>query len=166
MLPSRPPRATRPGIGMEAIRPRVYGCCGAANSSATGACSTISPAYMTETRLATRATTPRSWVMSSSPSPSSRCKSASKRRICTCTVTSSAVVGSSATSSSGSHSSAVAIITRWRSPPESWCGNCPSRMDGALTPTRPSISAARAAASPWRRPRWRRSTSVICEPIV
>jgi hypothetical protein len=35
---------------------------------------------------------------------------------------SSAVVGSSAISSFGSHASAIAIITRWRSPPESWCG--------------------------------------------
>ena len=37
-------------------------------------------------------------------------------------VTSSAVVGSSAISSFGSQLSAIAIITRWRSPPESWCG--------------------------------------------
>ena len=37
-------------------------------------------------------------------------------------VTSSAVVGSSAISSSGLHDSAIAIITRWRMPPENWCG--------------------------------------------
>jgi hypothetical protein len=43
-------------------------------------------------------------------------------RICACTVTSSAVVGSSAISRSGSLASAIAIITRWRWPPESWCG--------------------------------------------
>ena len=34
-------------------------------------------------------------------------------------VTSSAVVGSSAMISSGSHISAIAIITRWRNPPDS-----------------------------------------------
>ena len=39
-----------------------------------------------------------------------------------CTVTSSAVVGSSAISSFGLHESAIAIITRWRIPPEYRCG--------------------------------------------
>jgi hypothetical protein len=43
-------------------------------------------------------------------------------RIWACTVTSSAVVGSSATRISGSALSAIAIITRWRMPPLSWCG--------------------------------------------
>ena len=43
-------------------------------------------------------------------------------RICACVVTSSAVVGSSAISRSGSLTSAIAIITRWRMPPENWCG--------------------------------------------
>ena len=38
------------------------------------------------------------------------------------TVTSSAVVGSSAMSSVGSQLSAMAIITRWRMPPENSCG--------------------------------------------
>ena len=37
-------------------------------------------------------------------------------------VTSSAVVGSSAISMSGSLAIAIAIMTRWRWPPESWCG--------------------------------------------
>ena len=48
--------------------------------------------------------------------------SAKSSRICACTVTSSAVVGSSAISNSGSLARAIAIITRWRWPPESWCG--------------------------------------------
>ncbi len=38
------------------------------------------------------------------------------------TVTSSAVVGSSAIRISGSSASAIAIMTRWRIPPENWCG--------------------------------------------
>ena len=42
--------------------------------------------------------------------------------ICACTVTSSAVVGSSAITMSGSSDSAMAIMTRWRMPPENWCG--------------------------------------------
>ena len=52
----------------------------------------------------------------------SRCCDCNRSRICACTVTSSAVVGSSANSSFGPHASAIAIITRWRIPPESWCG--------------------------------------------
>ena len=46
-------------------------------------------------------------------------------------VTSSAVVGSSAISTFGSHASAIAIITRCRMPPESWCGYSSSRRSGA-----------------------------------
>ena len=42
--------------------------------------------------------------------------------ICAWTVTSSAVVGSSAISTSGLWTSAIAIIARWRMPPENWCG--------------------------------------------
>ena len=37
-------------------------------------------------------------------------------------VTSRAVVGSSARMSFGSHDSAMAIMTRWRMPPENWNG--------------------------------------------
>jgi hypothetical protein len=37
-------------------------------------------------------------------------------------VTSSAVVGSSAISSRGWQATAIAIITRWFMPPDSWCG--------------------------------------------
>ena len=48
-----------------------------------------------------------------------RCMSS---RICAWIVTSSAVVGSSAMRSAGSHDSAIAIITRWRMPPENSCG--------------------------------------------
>ena len=60
--------------------------------------------------------------MNSIDMPSRFCVSLSSCRICACTVTSSAVVGSSAISRSGSFASAMAIITRWRWPPESWCG--------------------------------------------
>ncbi len=60
--------------------------------------------------------------MNSIAMPVCFCRSASSFRICACTVTSSAVVGSSAMNRSGSLASAMAIITRWRWPPESWCG--------------------------------------------
>ena len=39
-----------------------------------------------------------------------------------CTSTSSAVVGSSAMMNSGSQTVASAMVSRWRMPPESWCG--------------------------------------------
>ena len=53
------------------------------------------------------------------PMPWRRCSSAMRRKICACVVTSSAVVGSSAMSSAGSSASAMAIMMRWRWPPES-----------------------------------------------
>ncbi len=52
----------------------------------------------------------------------SLCRRSISSRICAWTVTSSAVVGSSAISSFGSLASAIAIIARWRMPPENSCG--------------------------------------------
>ncbi|MFD0469513.1 hypothetical protein ACFQ0B_15275 [Nonomuraea thailandensis] len=80
------------------------------------------PAYMTAILSATSATTPRSWVMRIRPIWLSRCSSASSSMICAWTVTSSAVVGSSAISTSGSSAIDMAIMMRWRMPPENWCG--------------------------------------------
>ena len=62
-------------------------------------------------------------------------------------VTSRAVVGSSAMSSLGSHDSAIAIMTRWRMPPDSSWGYCLTRRSGLLMPTRRSDSIARSQAS-------------------
>ena len=45
---------------------------GSANSASTGACSAARPPYMTSTSWATRATTPRSWVIQMSEVPLSR----------------------------------------------------------------------------------------------
>ena len=45
-------------------------------------------------------------------------------------MTSSAVVGSSAMMMSGFIASAMAIITRWRWPPENWCGYLSSEALG------------------------------------
>src|SRR6266700_3297509 len=80
--------------GMEPRRPIVYGCCGAANSTSTGARSTISPAYMTATSSQTSATPPRSWVMRMIAASVAAFRSRMRSRICACMVTSSAVVGS------------------------------------------------------------------------
>ena len=91
--------------------------------------STCWPAYWTMTRSAVSATTPMSWVMRTSPMPVSRRSASSRSRICAWMVTSSAVVGSSAIRSFGRQASAMAIITRWLMPPESWWGK---RADAAL----------------------------------
>ena len=56
------------------------------------------------------------------PIPSSAFSSSSSSRICACTVTSRAVVGSSAIRIFGPNAMAMAMSTRWRMPPESWCG--------------------------------------------
>ena len=87
-----------------------------------GATSTIRPPYITATSSATSATMPRSWVIRMTVVPNSACRFEISSRIWAWTVTSSAVVGSSAISSSGELMSAIAIITRWRMPPDSWCG--------------------------------------------
>ncbi len=74
---------------------------------------------MTITRSATSATTPMSWVMKTTAICISACSRLMSSRIWAWIVTSSAVVGSSAIRSAGLHDSAIAIMTRWRMPPES-----------------------------------------------
>ena len=81
-------------------------------------------------------------------------------------VTSSAVVGSSAMMRSGSHMSAIAIITRCRSPPESWCGYCRSRPSAPVIPTFSSSHTARSRAAAALVRRWRRSASTSWSPTV
>ncbi len=122
----------------------MYGWRGCANSSAAAALSTIWPAYITRTRCATSATTPRSWVMRTSAMPRSRCRRSSRASICACTVTSSAVVGSSAISRRGLQAIAIASMTRWLMPPESWCGKASRRRSGSGISTSFSSCSARA----------------------
>jgi hypothetical protein len=62
-------------------------------------------------------------------------------------VTSSAVVGSSAINSAGSQDSAIAIITRWRMPPDMLCGKSSMRCAAEGIRTSSSISIARARAA-------------------
>ncbi len=81
-------------------------------------------------------------------------------------VTSRAVVGSSAIISFGSRARAIAIITRWRMPPENWCGKLLSRDSGCGMPTMPSSSAARARASALDIFLWAEIVSVICSSTV
>ena len=155
-----------PTTGSAPSSPRVYGCCGRAYSSSTGACSTTSPEYMTTTRSAMPATTPRSWLTQTTAVPRRSCRSCTRSRICACVVTSSAVVGSSAMSTAGSRLSPIAIMTRWRMPPENSCGWSSSRglrvadADQRQQLGRPLARLARAHAGRSSSP------SVSCRPIV
>ena len=108
--------------GIDCSRPSVYGCRRSWNSTRVGPRSTTRPAYITAMRSVRPATTPRSWVMRIMPIDRSRFWVSSRSRICFWMVTSSAVVGSSATSRWGPQARAMAIVTRWRMPPDSWCG--------------------------------------------
>ncbi len=121
---------------------------------------------MTTTRCAISATTPRSCVISTIAAPDFSFSARIRSRICAWMVTSSAVVGSSAMSRRGRHASAIAIITRWRMPPESWCGYSPARRSGSGMSTWRSMSTAPASASAPPRPRCTRSASAICRPTV
>ena len=119
---SRDGRAFRRRAASRATIPRCRD--GAADRTAfrRALSSTTSPPYITITRDAVSATTPRSCVMSRIEVPNFFWRSRSSSRICAWIVTSSAVVGSSAITSAGFMTSAMAITTRWRMPPESWCG--------------------------------------------
>ena len=79
--------------------------------------------------------------------------SSSRSMICAWIVTSSAVVGSSAISRRGSHTSAIAIITRCRMPPDRLIGYIDAQLRGEGMPTAASASTARSFAS--RRVRWK-----------
>ena len=86
--------------------------------------------------------------MNSTDMPSSVCRSLIRPRIWAWIVTSSAVVGSSAISSAGLQDSAIAIMTRWRMPPDNWCGYSRMRRRGSGMPRRISVSTASSKA--WR----------------
>ncbi len=106
------------------------------------------PAYITATRSAKPATTPRSCVISTTAAPVASLAVLSTSRICAWIVTSSAVVGSSAMITSGWLAIAIAIITRWRMPPENSCGNAERALRSAFgMPTSASSSTARACAA-------------------
>ena len=81
-------------------------------------------------------------------------------------VTSRAVVGSSAMRSLGLQASAMAIITRWRMPPESWCGYCFATISGFGIFTSRRISTAFSAACFLSMPWWIMNTSESCLETV
>ena len=127
-------------------------------------CSTIRPAYITAMRSAMSATTPRSWVTRITPAWASSRISLISSRIWACTVTSSAVVGSSAISTRGSHENAIAIIARWRMPPENSWGKWRALSAARGMPTRSSSSTACPCASVSEMSSWARICSTIWSP--
>ena len=60
----------------------------------------------------------------------------------------------------------MAIMTRWRMPPESWCGYSSSRRLASAMRTRSSISNDRSRAARHDTPIWRTTFSAICVPTV
>src|SRR5262245_19417929 len=152
--------------GIERSSPCVYGCSGSLNSSPTGASSTTWAPYMTTTRCAVSAMTPMSCVISMMAMPSLAFSSLSNSRICAWMVTSRAVVGSSAMRRFGLHDSAIAIMTRWRIPPESWCGYSFTRRSAFGMCTIFSISTVLSMASRRPSPSCSRIASAICSPTV
>ncbi len=60
----------------------------------------------------------------------------------------------------------MAMRTRWRMPPESWCGKACARRSGSGIPTRRSSSTARRRLAPPDAPSTRRGTSATCAPTV
>jgi len=139
--------AGRSSRGIASNRAWVYGIRTCPNSRGAGACSTIRPAYITITSSAYAPARPRSWLISIRVMPSSACSSSSSSMIWAWVVTSSAVVASSAMSSRGRQASAIAIMTRCRIPPESWCGYSALRCSGSGMCTRRSRSTACFLAS-------------------
>src|SRR6266545_4280727 len=77
---------------------------------------------------------PRLWVMKIIASPCCCCSSLSSARYWAWMVRSRLVVGSSAISRRGGAAIAIAPTTRWRMPPESWCGNARRRAAGDRLP--------------------------------
>ena len=73
-------------------------------------------------------------------------------------------MGSSAKRSVGPQARAMAIMMRWRMPPDSSCGYWPSRFSGSGMPTSSSRRSEVAVASERLMSRWMRSGSAICLP--
>ena len=87
------------------------------------------------------------WVIKMVAVPRRSFNSFIRDRTCAWMVTSRAVVGSSAIKRSGSQDRAMAIMARWRIPPENSWGKDSQRFSGDGIPTSFSISTAFFLAS-------------------
>ena len=152
------------GLGTQCSSPVVYGCMGSLNSSRTEASSTVSPAYITTTRSATAAITPRSCVTYRIPALMRCFRSTINSRIVACVVTSSPVVGSSRISRSGSQASAMAITTRCCWPPLNSWGYRRRTASGSASRTLSNSSMVARRLCRASAFRCSRSTSETCGP--
>ncbi len=111
------------------------------------------------------ATIPRSWVISRIAAPVFSPSSRSRSRIRAAIETSRPVVGSSAISSCGDVARAIAIITRWHMPPESWWAYWPGRFS-RIRDADQAQHLERAACAPRAptAPRAVRTAALICRP--
>ena len=138
---SRPPGAQPDGAHPQQIGGAAAGCarCRAAGSRGDRrrSSSTTRPSSNV-TRRGARAAISRSWVISTIVRPRS-CSSTSSSTMAPPVRLSRLPVGSSARTIAGSPTSARAMATRWRSPPDSSAGRWPAR---AASPTSSSASAA------------------------
>ncbi|MNE40470.1 hypothetical protein D3C80_1344930 [compost metagenome] len=94
------------------------------------------------------------------------CRSRSSLRIWAWMVTSSAVVGSSAINRAGRQINAMAIMARWRMPPDNSKGYMFTTFLGLENPTRSSVSYIFSARSAGDRILWILSASSIWLPMV
>src|SRR5690606_35228255 len=125
-------------LGIEAIKPSVYGCAYLVFGSKIvelGAISTICPQYITATSSAISLITPKSCVTNNIEVPYTSYKSFINFKIWAWIVTSSAVGGSSAINNLGRQAKAIAIITRWLIPPDSWNEYTSTIFSGLEIPT-------------------------------
>ena len=109
----------------------------------------IWPAYMTATRWAIWPMTARSWVTNPTEMPPTT-QAIDQARIWSWMVTSRAVVGWSH-NNRGSPPIAIAIMTRWRSPPDSSCGRAWARLAGRGCRPRasgPALESGRGSTDP------------------
>ena len=115
--------AGRSSRGIEPSSPHVYGCCGSWKIARVGPCSTIRPRVhdqhavgdlgdhaqvvrdQHDRRAGSRRSRPEQ-LEDLRPGSSRRARSSARRR----------------SAGRGCTTSAIAIITRWRMPPENWCG--------------------------------------------
>ena len=100
----------------------VYGLRGERITASAGPISMIRPRYITAIRSAMTQASDRSWVMNRYVSPRSSRRSSISRSSSVRIDTSSIDTGSSATMTLRPHTSAPAMTTRWRWPPDSSCG--------------------------------------------
>lgn len=136
-------------------------------SSSADEISTMRPPYMTQMRSAKWRALARSWVMYRRASLRSDCSSLSRYRISARLEASIMETGSSASRYSGSSTRALAMLTRWRCPPESVWGYLCANSDAGERRTRSRAASASVSRSERERGPWITSgSSTSCRTLM